>query len=158
MSSHVKKVLISILAIGFLFFQSLLTFGQVPDPAIPELINRRPQPPMENVFFNVLWGSLTGGMLMMGWATLDDETPTEERYTTSNMTNQFLTGATYGGLLGLVAGIYLSFQGITFDENLTKIAVLQPPRKDYFPTARYSNQPPGAPSQDLSLVDFQIGF
>lgn len=158
MSSHVKKMLISIFAIGFLFSQTLVTFGQIPDQAGPEVFNQKSQPPMENVFFNVLWGSLTGGMLMMGWATLDDDKPADERYTTSNMTKQFLSGATYGGLLGLVAGVYISFQGITFDENLTKIAIMQPPSKDHFPSARYSNQPPGTPSQDLNIVDFQIDF
>lgn len=158
MSSHVKKALISLLLVGFISFQSLSAFGQVADQAPPNVLVQQPQPPMENVFFNVLWGSLTGGMLMMGWATLDDAKPAEERYTSSNMTTQFLSGATYGGLVGLIAGIYFSFQGITFDESRTKIAVFQPPRKDYFPSAKYNKQKAGSSVQEMSLVDFQFEF
>jgi hypothetical protein len=158
MSSHVKKALISLLVVGFISFQSLSAFGQVADQAPPDVLAQQPQPPMENVFFNVLWGSLTGGMLMMGWATLDDEKPSDERYTTNNMTKQFLSGATYGGILGLLAGVYFSFQGITFDENRTKIAVFQPPRKDYFPSAKFSKQKEGTSPQEMSLVDFQYEF
>jgi hypothetical protein len=158
MPSHVKKTLVYIVAIGFFCFQSLSAFGQVPAQTAPEIMMQRPQPPMENVFFNVLWGSFTGGMLMMGWASLDDSKGTEERYSVDNLRTQFLTGATYGGLLGLIAGVYISFKGITFDENRTKIAILQPPRKDYFPTAKYSAQATKASAQDLSLFDFQYSF
>jgi hypothetical protein len=113
---------------------------------------------MQNVFFNVLWGSLAGGMLMMGWATLDDTIPTDERYTVSNMSSQFLTGATYGGLLGLAAGIYISFQGITFDESRTKIAFFQPPRGQLLSSAEFGRNQPGFTKQDLHIVDFQYQF
>jgi hypothetical protein len=158
MSSHVKKALVSLLVVGFVLFQALSAYGQMADQATPNVLPQQPQPPMENVFFNVLWGSLTGGMLMLGWATLDDAKSEEERYKTSYMTKQFLSGATYGGLLGLVAGVYLSFQGITFDESRTKIAIFQPPRKDYFPSVKYSNQKPLASAQEMSLVDLQFEF
>jgi hypothetical protein len=87
-----------------------------------DLMLARSQPPMKNVFFNVLWGSLTGGMLLMGWSTLDDSLSKEDRFKFSRLSHQFLVGATYGGLGGLAAGVYLSIKGITFDENLSRIA------------------------------------
>jgi len=115
------------------------------------------QPPMENVFFNVLWGSVVGGMLNMGWSTVDDSKPEEERYAVRNLSTQFLWGATYGGFLGLAAGIYLSIQGITFDENLTKIAL--------FPLESPDTQKPHQQAvrsksnrDSLHLVRFQLKF
>jgi hypothetical protein len=117
----------------------------------------KPQAPMENVFFNVLWGSVVGGMLRMGWSTVDDSETEEQRYTVSNLTTQFLWGATYGGLLGLGAGIYLSMQGITFDENLTKIAFF--PAENPEPQRLYRTAIRPKPKKDtLHLVNFQIKF
>jgi len=97
-------------------------FAQANAGAPPEIPTARPQPPMENVFFNVLWGSLVGGMLVMGWSTLDDSVDSDQRYRFSRLSEQFLIGATYGGILGLITGVYLSIKGITFDENLSRIA------------------------------------
>ena len=159
MSSFVKQVLIGMLAICFFCSQSLTVFAQAEAPPLPQMIGEKPQPPMQNVFFNVLWGSLTGGMLMMGWSMLDDSKTTDERYTVNNMSSQFLSGATYGGLLGLAVGVYLSFKGITFDENRTKIAFLRPFGQEPFSSVDISkNNSQVLIPQKLRLIDLQYRF
>lgn len=158
MLSYFKRTLIGALTVGMICLRSLSGYGQIPNQPAPEIVTQRPQPPMQNVFFNVLWGSLAGGVLMMGWAALDDTLPTDERYTVSNMSTQFLAGATYGGILGLAAGIYISFQGITFDENRTKIAFFQPPQGEQLFSAGYGRNQPELAKQDLHLIDFQYRF
>ncbi|OGG95461.1 MAG: hypothetical protein A2508_03855 [Candidatus Lambdaproteobacteria bacterium RIFOXYD12_FULL_49_8] len=80
-----------------------------------------PNPPMRNVFLNVLWGSLTGGMLYTGLNILDDTKSKGERYGFTNMTAKFIEGATYGGIGGLFVGVYLSMSGISFDPNRTRV-------------------------------------
>ncbi|MDT8447138.1 MAG: hypothetical protein RRB13_09645 [bacterium] len=79
------------------------------------------QPQMQNVFFNVLWGSMTGGMLYSALNVLDDSRSKGERYSFSRMTTQFITGATYGAFAGLVTGVYISLAGISFDPGRSRI-------------------------------------
>jgi len=117
-----KRALVCLAVLLMVLGKGSPVFSQVVNQPDPNLALAKPQPPMKNVFFNVLWGSVCGGMLLMGWATLDDAIPTEERYTFNRLSSQFLVGATYGGFLGLAAGIYFSIKGITFDENLSRIA------------------------------------
>jgi len=157
MLSQIKLGLVGLLTIGCMLLQPLSAFAQVPDQAAPEIMVEKPQPPMQNVFFNVLWGSFTGGMLVMGWSTLDDSKTTDERYTVNNLSGQFLTGATYGGLIGLAVSVYLSFQGITFDESRTKIAILQPP-KGFEPLSGQNGLPSGILAKDLHLFSVQYEF
>jgi hypothetical protein len=123
-----------------------------------ELILPRPQPPMQNVFFNVLWGSLTGGMLMTGWATVDDSETERVRYSVSYLSDQFLTGATYGGILGLVAGVYLSLKEITFDENLSRIAFFPLKRPNSQPALHLANSAPRSIDRDFGLIEFRLRF
>jgi len=78
--------------------------------------------PMRNVFYNVLWGSVTGGMVYSGLNILDDTRSKGERYSFSRMTGQFVLGATYGGLAGLAAGVYFSMTDISFDPSRSRIA------------------------------------
>jgi len=87
-------------------------------------------PPMRNVFLNVLWGSVAGGMIYEGRNILDDSKSKGQRYSFSRMTGQFILGATYGGLVGLGTGAYLSMTGISFDANRSRIgsAPIQPRR------------------------------
>ncbi len=108
-------------------------FAQAEAQQASETYAMKAQPPMKNVFLNVLWGSLTGGLLLTGWATLDDSIASEERFKFSRLTEQFLVGATYGGILGMGAGVYLSIRGITFDQNRSRIA--------FYPD--YQNDPAG---------------
>jgi hypothetical protein len=158
MSSLLKKALVCLISVGFIVVHSLSVMAQAPEQAQPDVIAGRPQPPMENVFFNVLWGSLTGGMLVMGWATLDDNKSTDERYTVNYLTSQFLSGATYGGLIGLIAGVYISFKGITFDENRAKLAILQPPIRNYLPTGQDRERFKTIDLQAVHLLDFEYRF
>jgi len=79
-------------------------------------------PPMRNVFLNVLWGSVTGGVVYEAFNILDDSKTKGERYSFSGMTGKFVLGATYGGLFGLATGTYLSMSGVTFDANRSRIA------------------------------------
>ncbi|MCP4756604.1 MAG: hypothetical protein GY866_37555 [Proteobacteria bacterium] len=113
---------------------------------------------MENVFWNVLWGSLCGGMLLVGWATMDDSKETSERYSFGTLSTQFLTGATYGGLLGLTAGVYFSIKGISFDENLTRIAFT--PNTNQVPEELRYNAftKPKSASGKIHLMNLQIRF
>lgn len=116
-------------------------FGQAAVQQAPETFAMKPQPPMKNVFLNVLWGSLCGGFVLLGWSTLDDSVPSDERFKFSRMTEQFLVGATYGGILGMGAGVYFSIRGITFDENRSRIAFYpdysgDPEGQRFFATSR----------------------
>ena len=92
------------------------------DPAAGPAMVMRADPPMKNVFHNVLWGSMAGGLVFMGWSILDDSKPKEERYSFTTLTVQFITGATYGGLGGLGVGTYLSILGVSFDSGKSRIA------------------------------------
>ncbi len=67
---------------------------------------------MENVFFNVIWGSAGGALLGLSIAVIgasDYSQPADARSTA-------FTGATIGGFAGLGIGLYLIFQGITFNQ------------------------------------------
>lgn len=73
----------------------------------------REKPVMENVFFNVFWGSATGALLGVASASIaakDKDKPDQLR-------ESIVTGATFGGVVGLATGIWLLFNGITFDPD-----------------------------------------
>ncbi len=129
MSLIAKKLLVCLMLSVFVLVGANPIFGQADVQQPPEAFITKAQPPMKNVFLNVLWGSLSGGLLLMGWSTLDDSIDSEDRYTFSRMSEQFLIGATYGGILGMAAGVYFSIRGITFDESRSRI-VLYPDYSD----------------------------
>lgn len=158
MSQLTKQFIAICLSIGLVWFQLSPAYAQENNEIFPEAQMTKPQVPMENVFFNVLWGSLTGGMLMMGWAMLDDAKPSSERYTLSNASKQFLSGATYGGLLGLAAGIYISFKGVTFDESRLKIAFLKPPIPLPDTHSQEGSSPIHLGSSNLDLIQLKYDF
>ncbi|MDH4225225.1 MAG: hypothetical protein OEW12_06225 [Deltaproteobacteria bacterium] len=68
------------------------------------------QPVMENVFWNVVWGS-AAGLLIGGAVSIigaqDKEAP-------PNLRPDMVSGATIGGVVGLAAGVFLVFSGIYF--------------------------------------------
>jgi hypothetical protein len=158
MKPRIKKALACLLVLALIASQEAVIYAQAEESAVPEIAVQKPQPPMENVFFNVLWGSLTGGMLMMGWSTLDDSKPEDERFGTSNLSMQFLAGATSGGLLGLIAGVYISMKGITFDESRSKIAFFQLPQQETIPSGKYEWSKKEINKQPLNIVNFQMKF
>src|SRR3989339_529083 len=78
-------------------------------------------PPMRNVFLNVLWGSFTTGMVYVSWNFLDNTRTKGERYSFSQITAKFVEGATYGSVVGLATGGYLSLAKISFDPGRARI-------------------------------------
>ena len=120
-----KQTLIGSLIFCLIALSATPTFAQeaaADGGAIAAPAMGRPDPPMKNVFHNVLWGSVAGGLVYMSLTILDDSKTTEERYSFKQLTIQFITGATYGGLGGLGAGVYLSLIGVSFDSNRSRIA------------------------------------
>jgi hypothetical protein len=144
--------------ISFLCGDVVSVFAQNIEELPTELILPRSQPPMQNVFFNVLWGSLSGGMLMAGWATVDDSETESTRYSVSYLSNQFLTGATYGGILGLVAGVYLSLKEITFDESLSRIAFFHLRQSNQQPVFHLVNSGAKLSNKNFYLIDYRVKF
>lgn len=102
--------------------------GPAPGPAGPPAagLGTATQPQMKNVFLNVLWGSLSGGLIYTGLNIVDDTRTEGERYSFSRMTTQFITGATYGAVAGLGVGVYLSLAGISFDPGRSRISSAEP--------------------------------
>ena len=129
-----KKLLILLLLLALLGANAQPARAQQPaapnggaDPGAAMPMLTRPEPPMKNVFFNVLWGSVVGGMVYSSMVILDDTKSKSEKYKFKFLTVQFITGATGGGIVGLVTGIYLSMSGISFDPSRSRIAHQLPP-------------------------------
>lgn len=157
MSLIAKKLLTCIMLSALVLAGTNPVFGQAIQQD-PEAFTAKAQPPMKNVFLNVLWGSLCGGFILMGWSTLDDSISSEERFKFSRMSEQFLVGATYGGILGMGAGVYFSIRGITFDDNRSRIALYpdysgDPAGKQFFATSK-SLRKKGA----VNLLNFHVKF
>lgn len=95
---------------------------------------------------------------MMSWSIVDDSLPSEERYKLSQMSNSFFTGATYGGIMGMAAGVYFSIKGITFDENRSRIAFY--PYYDQNPDVqRFFRTSESAKVKDsVNLLNFHFRF
>ncbi|MCZ6472381.1 MAG: hypothetical protein O6934_02990 [SAR324 cluster bacterium] len=75
------------------------------------------KPVMENIFFNVLWGSIFGLILGGAVAVIASEKPTAPEGFSDSATE----GATAGGIVGLATGLFLVTSGITFDPNASLI-------------------------------------
>ncbi len=84
-----------------------------PSQTNEDTIQVEPNIPMHNVFYNALWGSLTGGLLYLGVNTVDNA-KFQELDNLGHISYTFFVGATYGAILGVLTGFYLSMNGITF--------------------------------------------
>ncbi len=73
------------------------------------------KPVMENVFFNVVWGSIFGAVLAISVSVIEADRPTapEDSGTTA------FEGATTGGIIGLAAGLFLVATGASYDPAQT---------------------------------------
>ena len=73
------------------------------------------KPVMENVFFNVVWGSIFGAVLALSVTVIEADRPTapEDSGTTA------FEGATTGGIIGLATGLFLVATGASFDPGQT---------------------------------------
>lgn len=153
MTKLLKRCISVLICLSFLIIFSTNAFGQT-EEFPTEVAVELPNPPMQNIFFNVLWGSITGGTIMMSWSIIDDSKPKSERQSFGSMRNKFVEGATYGGVLGLFAGVYLSINNITFDQGKTRIAFLKPLSTDF---DNNSDSAYLAPDQ-LNLMNIEINF
>jgi hypothetical protein len=70
-------------------------------------------PVMQTVFFNVVWGAGTGALLGAASASLSAGSATDPE----NLRTEVITGATLGSVVGAAVGIWLVFNGITFDAD-----------------------------------------
>ncbi|NQU65370.1 MAG: hypothetical protein HQ517_13965 [SAR324 cluster bacterium] len=158
MSLAVKKIVICLLLIAFVFGEVGTIFGQTDAQNLEAVPITRAQPPMKNVFWNVIWGSFNGGMLMMSWSILDDSVSSDERYKLSRISGEFFRGATYGGLMGMAVGIYFSIKGVTFDESRSRIAFY--PASDRSPEVqRFFNTSSTAKAKNsVNLFNFHFKF
>jgi hypothetical protein len=69
------------------------------------------KPVMENVFYNVVWGSAFGATLGLAAAVVGSA----DKSKPENVRSSAFSGATAGGLVGLGLALYLVYSGITFD-------------------------------------------
>lgn len=99
-------------------FWMLLVFLVLQVSAAPAALAQQRKPVMENVFFNVIWGSALGGVLGLASAIIsaDDHSAPEDARSAG------FSGATVGGLVGLGIGLWVIFQGTTFEGAEIRIA------------------------------------
>ncbi len=70
---------------------------------------------MENVFFNVVWGSLFGIVLGTASAIIEADKKTSP----DGLRDKVFGGATVGGIVGLGVGLWLFSSGVTFEAEGT---------------------------------------
>lgn len=99
-------------------FWMLLVFLVVQVSAGPAALAQNRKPVMENVFFNVIWGSALGGVLGLASAIIsaDDHSAPEDARSAG------FSGATAGGLVGLGVGLWVIYQGTTFEGAAVNLA------------------------------------
>ncbi len=77
----------------------------------PAALAQQRKPVMENVFFNVIWGSALGGVLGLASAIIS----ADDHSAPDNARSAGFSGASVGGLVGLGVGLWVIFQGTTFE-------------------------------------------
>jgi hypothetical protein len=70
-------------------------------------------PVMQNVFFNVVWGAGTGALIGASSAALASGRTLQPK----NLRENVVTGATLGSVAGLGVGVWLLFNGVSFDSS-----------------------------------------
>lgn len=108
--------------------------------APPALAQQKPV--MENVFYNVVWGSATGAILGASAAVI----AAKDKTNPPGLREGAFQGATVGGLIGLGVGVWLVFAGITFDPAGSTITDAAPaPRDPIAERALALSSPPPLP-------------
>jgi len=69
------------------------------------------KPVMENVFYNVVWGSAFGAILGAAISIAGSE----NKSSPSNFRESLFQGATLGGVIGYGVGVWMAFSGINFE-------------------------------------------
>jgi hypothetical protein len=106
--SRLAKALLPCLVLHFVLLASAQAQILPDRPGVPA---GRPRVVMENVFFNVVWGSAFGATLGVATSILGSA----DRSAPSNVRDGAFSGATAGGIIGLGLALYLVYQGISFD-------------------------------------------
>lgn len=114
--SPIKRVLASLL-VALLLLAAPAAYAQ---DALP--VGQKPV--MQNVFFNVVWGSIFGIVLGGASAVIESDRKTAP----TNLRRKAFSGATVGGLIGLGVGLWLVGAGVTFEEQGTLIFSGQDPQ------------------------------
>ena len=160
MKIKIQKSVYAFVALAFFLFQGTVAFSQ--QAAAPADLIMPPEEtriaPMTGIFYNVVWGSLAGGLVMSGYSMLDDSQTKEERYKLSNILTKFVEGATYGGFIGLGAGVYLSLMGITFEEGGVTLDFEPIDESDFHGQQRklYGNYPKSDYNQQIFSVQLKF--
>jgi len=92
-----------------------------PQGAAPR--SRGPAPVMENVFYNVVWGSAVGALVGVASAIEGSKDKTNP----DNFRGAAFQGATLGGVIGIGVGVWLVYAGITFDPQGSTITGMAAP-------------------------------
>ncbi len=69
------------------------------------------KPVMENIFFNVIWGSAVGAILGVASAIISSD----DKSSPEGSRQSAFTGATIGGVLGFGLGLWLVYTGTSFE-------------------------------------------
>ncbi len=80
------------------------------------------KPVMENVFYNVVWGSASGALLGSAAAVIAAKDKTNPK----GLRTGAFQGATAGGIIGLGVGVWLVFAGINFEPQGSTITDAAP--------------------------------
>lgn len=111
---------------------ALLVLMLLAGPALAQDTGQKPV--MQNVFFNVVWGSAFGATLGIAASVLGSSDKTSPQ----NVRSSTFTGATAGGLIGLGLALYLVYGGITFDPSASTFGANDQPHP---PVARFEEPP-----------------
>jgi hypothetical protein len=99
------------------------------------------KPVMENVFYNVVWGSAAGALLGSAAAVIGATDKTNP----PGLRSGAFQGATAGGIIGLGVGVWLVFAGITFEPQGSTITDGALPRNPLDDRAVALAAPPPVP-------------
>jgi peptidoglycan/LPS O-acetylase OafA/YrhL len=117
----------------------------------PALAQDAQKPVMQNVFFNVVWGSAFGATLGLAVSVLGSN----DKSSPQNVRSSTFSGATAGGLIGLGLALYLVYGGITFDNSASTLGATDRPAP---PIARLEDPPfllVSAPDNPLHITGFK---
>jgi hypothetical protein len=110
-----RRIAILLAAVLLALPEAAPVFAQAPAPAAaPQDQAARPRgttPVMENVFYNVIWGSAVGALI--GAASAIEGS--QDKSNPDNFRGAAFQGATLGGVVGIGVAVWLVYAGITFD-------------------------------------------
>jgi hypothetical protein len=140
-------VLVALLGAPPAFAQAQAPAADQPAAAAP----RGPAPVMQNVFYNVIWGSAVGALLGFAGAVESSQ----DKSNPAGARPAAFQGATLGGVIGLGVGIWLVYAGISFDPGgatLTRVAQRTPGGDPVAYQPRDLTPDPGAPPEPFALL------